>query len=136
MPEDTVPDNDFQQKSELEGYVKLPLAPRDSCPLLWWKAHEHMFPRLAKLARKYLAIPAAAVTSERAFKVAKFATKYRYRLKAANIGMALFLKYNLEALGYPSLYELSSPPSDFVQPNGVEVVRDMLQLVENTVNLD
>ena len=70
------------------------------------------------LARKYLAIPASSVTSERAFKVAKFASKYRFRLKAVNLERILFLSYNLEALGHPLLHEIKTPPPDFQKPNG------------------
>ena len=66
----------------------------------------------------YLAIPASSVTSERAFKVAKFASKYRFRLKAVNLERILFLSYNLEALGHPLLHEMKTPPPDFQKPNG------------------
>ena len=36
-------------------------------PLAWWKMHDGQFPTIAKLARKYLAIPASSATSERVF---------------------------------------------------------------------
>jgi hypothetical protein len=65
------------------------------------------------LARKFLAIPASSVTSEREFKVAKFASKYRYRLKAGNLESILFLTYNLEALGYPLQHEMETPLAGF-----------------------
>ena len=70
------------------------------------------------MARKSLAIPASSVTSEREFKVAKFASKYRYRLKAANLKSIIFLAYNLETLGYPLLPEMETPPAGFKKPNG------------------
>ena len=32
-------------------------------PLAWWKLHDSRFPRISKLARKYLAIPASSAPS-------------------------------------------------------------------------
>ena len=94
------------------------MAPRTINPLSWWQDHESEIPHLANLARKYFAIPASSVTSERAFKVAKFASKYRFRLKAAGLERILFLSYNLEALGHPLLHEMKTPPPYFQKPNG------------------
>jgi hypothetical protein len=41
-----------------------------NCPALWWSTHQAQFPRVAKLARKYLAQPATDAASERAFHAA------------------------------------------------------------------
>jgi zinc finger BED domain-containing protein 1 (E3 SUMO-protein ligase ZBED1) len=42
----------------------------DEDVLLYWKAKEHMYPQLAILARKYLAVPATSCASERLFSAA------------------------------------------------------------------
>ncbi|KAK0132481.1 Zinc finger BED domain-containing protein 1 [Merluccius polli] len=34
-------------------------------PLSWWKAHEQVYPFLAKLAKRYLCIPGTTVSAER-----------------------------------------------------------------------
>jgi hypothetical protein len=40
---------------------------KDINPLDWWKSHEHQFPVLAKLAKRYLCIPASSAASETVF---------------------------------------------------------------------
>ena len=35
--------------------------------LLWWRGHQHRYPNLAKLARRYLCVPATSAPSERVF---------------------------------------------------------------------
>ena len=40
-------------------------------------------------------------------------------LKPENVEMDLFLKYNINALGYPTKYD--SVPMDFINPNTVEL---------------
>src|SRR3990170_5803446 len=52
---------------EVANYLALPEIHPDDCPLLWWKINKTRFPVLSKLARKYLAIPATAIPSERLF---------------------------------------------------------------------
>jgi hypothetical protein len=50
-------------------------------PLEWWAANEKLFPRLAKLAKKYLCVPATTVPSERAFSSASNVdTRHRHAM--------------------------------------------------------
>jgi hypothetical protein len=50
-------------------------------PLEWWAANEKLFPRLAKLAKKYLCVPATTVPSERAFSSASNVdTRHRHSM--------------------------------------------------------
>jgi len=52
--------------TEIQSYRASP-ASQDEDPLAWWRTHEILFPKLAKLAKKFLAIPASSAPSERAF---------------------------------------------------------------------
>ncbi|XP_053179067.1 E3 SUMO-protein ligase ZBED1-like [Scomber japonicus] len=56
-----------QVESELETYLRCPDADSEAEPLDWWRLHEHNFPRLSQLAKKYLCIPATSTPSERIF---------------------------------------------------------------------
>ncbi len=53
---------------EIDNYKAEPgCASVKDCPLEWWKTHDQKFPILSRLAKKYLAIPATSVPSERVF---------------------------------------------------------------------
>lgn len=54
-------------KAELTAYLMSPGVDSDTDPLHWWQANEAIFPRLSKLAKKYLCIPATSAPSERVF---------------------------------------------------------------------
>jgi hAT family protein len=56
-----------QKDSEIEGYLSMPVASKDTDILEWWKHHADTYPRLARIARDYLAIPATSVPAERVF---------------------------------------------------------------------
>lgn len=64
----------FEQKSkknhwkhELNEYLELKRAPKNTDILEWWKAHELQFPTIAKMAKDLLSIQATSVASERLF---------------------------------------------------------------------
>ncbi|CAB5124200.1 unnamed protein product [Rhizophagus irregularis] len=46
--------NDY---NEIEAYLQQPAASIKTNPLQWWKTNETIYPRLANMARNYLAIP-------------------------------------------------------------------------------
>jgi hypothetical protein len=58
---------DVENRSEVERYLADPPADPDEDVLEWWKHHAKDYPRLARIARDYLAIPATSVPVERVF---------------------------------------------------------------------
>lgn len=56
--------------SEVDDFLEFCQNCKESNPLAFWKAHQHQFPKLAKLARKYLAVPASTGSVERLLSVA------------------------------------------------------------------
>ena len=84
--------------SEIEHYLDLRLTPTAEPaenPWQWWNARKKQFPILSKIAKKYLAIPATSVPSERLFSEAgnQISAK-RTRLNSKIVGEMLFLKKN------------------------------------------
>lgn len=70
---------------------------RDTTLLQWWQKNEFIFPRLATLARKYLAIPASSVPSGRVFSLCgNLITKKRSRMRPSQVNTIVFLKMNMD----------------------------------------
>ena len=61
-------DNDDSEDSEnsieLEEFLFEKSLPQNSDAMAWWNMNKHRFPKLAKLAKVYLGIPATSVSSE------------------------------------------------------------------------
>jgi hypothetical protein len=55
------------ERDEFQEYLNAPLVPAETDILKWWKANTAVYPRLAAMARDYLAIPATGVPVERIF---------------------------------------------------------------------
>ena len=65
--------------------------------LAWWRKNATVFPRCAKLARRYLAIPASSVQSERLFSATgRLISKTRSRLLPDRAECLIFLNKNLD----------------------------------------
>ena len=88
-------DNDSgasESDTELEEFLLEKSVPHNSDVLAWRNMNEHRFPRLAKLAKIYLGIPATFASSERLFSKAGIITaKHRNCLKAKNVEAIVFL---------------------------------------------
>ena len=86
-------DNTAQKKVDKElKYMKEDETDfRKDDPLLWWKEREMPYPLVAKLAKKYLAIPASTAPSERVFCVAKnILQKKRWNLLPSRLSKHIF----------------------------------------------
>jgi hypothetical protein len=55
--------------------------PFDTDPLMWWKQHIQEFPRLVRMTRQHLAVPATSASPERLFRsVGLVKSDFRVRL--------------------------------------------------------
>ncbi|XP_016131036.1 uncharacterized protein [Sinocyclocheilus grahami] len=80
---------------QLENYIAEPLCKRSLSPLHWWRNKEHRFPAVARLARKYLSIPATAVSADRTFAPRESSvTQRRATLGSKHLDHILFLHQN------------------------------------------
>jgi hypothetical protein len=82
-------------ESELQSYLDEPTLDEKSNPLHYWKANEAKYPKLAKQAQRYLAIPASSAPVERMFSVGgKILRPERARMSDRVFECAMFLKCN------------------------------------------
>ena len=66
-------------------------------PLEWWKQNALFYPRISKIAKKVLAVPASSVPSERVFSLAgNLVSKKRSQLKPEHVDKMIFLKKNFK----------------------------------------
>lgn len=78
-------------------YHQLPPLPRRVSPLQWWKVKERTYPKHARLARRYLAIPATSAPCERLFSTGgRVIEKRRASLKPETAKAIVFLHENLD----------------------------------------
>lgn len=82
-----------EKKDELQLYFSLPCANEKTEPLEWWKINEPQFPKLACIARDYLAIPATSVPAEQSFSLSKnLITERRNRMLSKTVRECICLK--------------------------------------------
>jgi hypothetical protein len=86
-----------KKKDELTKYFDLVEEDAKMNTLLFWKLYEEQFPRLSKLARKYLAVPITSCPSERLFKIAKKTKTDRELLNNEDFEIQTILGKNLKA---------------------------------------
>ncbi|KOC63914.1 Zinc finger BED domain-containing protein 1 [Habropoda laboriosa] len=81
--------------SELQIYLQDIEINHNICPLEWWKTREQKYPRLAKIAKKYLCIPAISASSERVFSTAgNIGSSKPTSLLSENVDLLVFLYKN------------------------------------------
>lgn len=97
-------EQDRSAEDEVKAYFSEKPPSKDSNPLAWWKANCGRFPRMAKVARHMLAIPATSASSERLFSTAGLTvTKLRSSLKPENVRAILYLNKNMDFYDQVSL---------------------------------
>ena len=85
--------------AELSRYKSEPLLELDGKPLEWWRYHEHSYPKLSYIAKKYLGVVATSVPSEQLFSTAgNVVTAKRSSLDPDNVEKLVFLHENLSPL--------------------------------------
>ena len=88
------------KRSEIDQYTAMqPIDPSEN-PLEWWASRSSTLPKLASVARKYLAIPATSVPCERLFSVSgNIMNKRRTRLSSTTFGKIVFCNANEKRYG-------------------------------------
>ena len=82
---------------EVTRYLQVANVDPDGNPLSWWQQFASVYPMLAPLARRYLAIPATSVPSERLFSgCGQIVTPHRNRLSQESVNKMIFLAKNLK----------------------------------------
>ena len=55
-------------EAELNAYTRVQQVPLDTDPLMWWKQHVQEVPRLTRMPRQHLTVPATSACPERLFR--------------------------------------------------------------------
>ncbi|XP_070409459.1 E3 SUMO-protein ligase ZBED1-like [Nothobranchius furzeri] len=80
---------------EIRDYFSTPHIPTMDNPLQWWSRNQDRFPRLAKLSKSYLAVPATSTPSERIFSLAgNTITRQRASLHPDHVDALIYLHAN------------------------------------------
>ena len=73
-----------------------PQTHHDFDALVWWKMNSKRFPILARLAKRYLCVPATSIPAERIFSTARLVvSNKRSSLTPENADMLIFVNKNL-----------------------------------------
>jgi len=82
--------------TEVKQYFAQQRIPRTNSPLVWWRNNAHLYPTVARIAKRFLGAPATSVPSERLFSSAGLIySDRRNRLLPERAEMLLSIKYNL-----------------------------------------
>ncbi|XP_073335813.1 E3 SUMO-protein ligase ZBED1-like [Pagrus major] len=83
-------------EEEVRRYLEAPSLPLTDNPLEWWRSNNLMYPRLAKLAKRYLCIPGTSTAAERVFSTAgDIVSAQRSMLTPQHVDQLVFLHKNL-----------------------------------------
>lgn len=86
---------DKTPENEIDNYLKgLPIAMNED-PLHWWYSNQNFYPRLSKLAQRYLSVQATSVPSERVFsRGGSIVSDNRTALTGEHVEQLIFLTMN------------------------------------------
>ena len=108
----------------------MPLEDTDIVLLDWWKNHEYRFPKLAKMAKQYLAAPASTAGVERVFSAARgrMHNDLRKSMKDSALEHSLFARFNTLSFEHSLLrLRIASGCTSSCRPCCVEVqVQDLV----------
>lgn len=94
-------------EDELRRYMDSEPLSRKKNPLKWWKLKADSYPRIAKVAKRVLCVPASSASSERNFSSGGLvASQQRAALSPANVDAIIFLQKNME-----HLFNMQLPPA-------------------------
>lgn len=79
-------------KIELNLFMAEPASNKN--PLAWWQEKQLLYPHIANVARRVLAIPASSLSAEDIFRLEKKKDCKSVQIKAEHIDMMIFLKQN------------------------------------------
>lgn len=104
-PDPVHPDDLLQARFAARGATQATMKPYRDLVLIkgdpadWWRQHESIYPAYAKLAKKYLAIPASSAPCERLFSVAgNVLTKRRASLSPDSTRSIVFVHEHIDLL--------------------------------------
>jgi hypothetical protein len=97
-----------EEDDEVSRYLKEPIMDTEIDALKWWKKNSGRFPKLAKIAKDVLSVPASTLASEAAFSLSgRVITDFRANLAPETVSMILMqLKSWMDAY---SIYEWKTP---------------------------
>ena len=92
--------NKDAEVDELEEYLAAPLASTEIDLLQWWKNRECRWPKLAKMAKQFLAAPASTAGVERVFSAAgRMHDDMRKAMKDSTLEHSLFAAFTMQSDG-------------------------------------
>jgi len=86
----TEPDNEITRFFRPENTIKM-----TECPIEWWKQNKGRFPKLARMAKTFLPVPASSAAAERIFSIGgQVVTNKRQSLDEERVARLIFCKKN------------------------------------------
>jgi hypothetical protein len=91
-------DDEVDDKDEVDLYLSTKIQKDNNFDILkWWKDHQHVYPKLSRLAAYYLSIPCSSAPSERKFSAAGLTVnELRSNLNPQTVDSILVLRSSLQ----------------------------------------